>query len=59
MIAKKQMDWTHGYSTEKLLKVFNRKDTYPRLVILNNENEVLFMGNPQVDFDKIKEILNK
>jgi thiol-disulfide isomerase/thioredoxin len=59
MIAKKQMDWTHGYSTEKLLKVFNRKDSYPRLVILNNENEVLFMGNPQVDLDKIKEVLNK
>ncbi len=59
MIEKKQMNWTHGYSTEKLLKVFNRKDTFPRLVILNNENEVLFIGNPQVDLDKIKTVLNK
>lgn len=59
MIKKKQMDWAHGYATEKLLKVFNRKDTFPRLVILNNENEVLFIGNPQVDLDKIKAVLNK
>ncbi len=58
VIEKKQMNWTHGYSTEKLLKVFNRKDTFPRLVVLNNENEVLFIGNPQVDLDKIKTILN-
>jgi len=59
IIEKKQMNWTHGYSTEKLLKVFNRKGTYPRLVILSNENEILFIGNPQVDLDKIKAILNK
>ncbi|MFD1062042.1 TlpA family protein disulfide reductase [Winogradskyella litorisediminis] len=59
MIAKKEMNWTHGYATEKLLKVFNNKGTYPRLVILNNENEILFIGNPQVDLDKIKEVLNK
>ncbi|MEP0213637.1 MAG: TlpA disulfide reductase family protein [Cellulophaga sp.] len=59
MIEKKEMNWSHGYATEKLLKVFNNKGTYPRLVILNNENQVLFIGNPQVDLDKIKEVLNK
>lgn len=59
IIEKKQMNWTHGYSTEKLLKVFNRKNTFPRLVILNNKNEVLFIGNPQVDLDKMKAVLNK
>jgi thiol-disulfide isomerase/thioredoxin len=59
MIDKKQMKWEHGYSTEKLLKVFNKKGSYPRLVILNNENKVLFVGNPQVDLDEIKAVLNE
>jgi len=59
VIEKKQMDWEHGYATEKLLKVFNKKNQFPRLVILNNKNQVLFMGNPQVDLEEIKSILDK
>lgn len=59
MIEKKQMDWEHGYATEKLLKVFNKKGSYPRLVILNNQNKVLFMGNPRTNLEEIKVLLNK
>ena len=59
VIEEKQMNWEHGYATKKLLNVFNKKGTYPRLVILNNNNEVLFTGNPQVDLEEIKTILNQ
>ena len=59
VIEKKQMNWQHGYSTDKILEVFNKKGVYPRLVVLNNENKVLFVGNPQVDLEEIKSVLNK
>lgn len=59
VIQRKRMDWKHGYATNKIVNVFNKKGTYPKLVLLNSKNKVLFIGNPQVDLDKIKSILNQ
>jgi len=58
VIEKKRMNWKHGYATEKILGVFNNNGTYPKLVILNKKNKVLFIGNPNVDYAKIKSIIN-
>lgn len=57
VIQKKKMKWEHGYTTEKLTSVFNKSRSYPRLVILDNNNKVLFIGNPQTDIAEIEAII--
>ena len=59
VIEKKEMDWVHGYATKKTLEVFNKKGVYPRFVLLNNKNQVLFIGHPVTDFEKIRSIIEK
>ncbi|RZT95736.1 thioredoxin-like protein [Ancylomarina subtilis] len=57
VIEKKDMKWEHGYTTEKLTSIFNKKRSYPKLLILDNNNKVLFIGNPQTDIDEIEAII--
>lgn len=58
VIEKKNMKWEHGYTTKKLTSVFNKERSYPRLVILDHNNKVLFIGNPQTDIDEIESIIS-
>jgi len=57
VIEKKNMKWEHGYTTDKLISIFNKKRSYPKLLILDNNNKVLFIGNPQTDIGEIEAII--
>nr|WP_321451580.1 TlpA disulfide reductase family protein [uncultured Carboxylicivirga sp.] len=57
LIKQKQMTWNQGYATEKWISIFNKQDTYPWLVIINQENKVMYTGNPGREDEK-KQIID-
>ena len=58
VIEKKEMNWEQGLATKKIISVLNKQGFYPTMVLLNDQMEVLFIGNPGVDFPKVENIIN-
>ncbi|WP_299361465.1 TlpA disulfide reductase family protein [Winogradskyella sp.] len=58
VIKKKSMNWNHGYATKKILSILNSGGSYPRAIVVDSENNILFKGNPLTDFEKIKAIIS-
>lgn len=58
IIKDKGMNWEHGYSTDKFVKIFNDNRSFPRAILLDHNNKVLFIGNPNVDIEKIEAIVD-
>jgi len=58
VIKKKGMNWEHGYSTKKLISIFNDNHTYPRVVLINKNNRVLLIGNPHEVVEEIEGIVS-
>ena len=57
VIKKKGMNWQHGYATDKLISIFNDNRTYPRVVLIDQNNKVLLIGNPHRDLEEIEQII--
>ncbi len=57
VIKKKGMNWQHGYATDKLISIFNDNRTYPRVVLIDQNNKVLLIGNPHKDLEEIEQII--
>lgn len=59
VIKKKGMNWEHGYSTKKLISIFNDDHSYPRVVLLDKNNKVLLIGNPHEVVEEIEGIISE
>lgn len=57
IISKKNMTWAQGFATEKIISILNSRKVYPVMVLLNDNMEVLFIGNLGVHLNKVQEII--
>ncbi|MDE5422490.1 TlpA family protein disulfide reductase [Ancylomarina sp. DW003] len=58
VIKRKEMNWQHGYATDKLISIFNDNRTFPRVILIDQNNKVLLIGNPHKEIEKIEQIIN-
>jgi len=57
LINLKQINWNHAYASNEFLTILNPLDRFPTMILLDDNMKVLFIGNPNVDMDKLIDLI--
>ena len=58
LIEKKEMNWKHAYSTQKIINIFNGPKRFPHAVLIDKNNKIVLIGNPHEILEKVEKIVS-